>query len=320
MVALLTGVVGIGDWQDRMTNGTLMRRLARSDGILLKADRPLALMDLQLAAMVNGSRALPGTALGARAWSTHITCAEESATAPELATRPTRRLVSHAGYDATLRLRAPDALARLASNGGPNPFLMWVVFGMNATGTPFPIVGADLYPLPNPTDSLAVRSFYGKPCLNNSDPFRSNGGIGGSGSGCLTLTTDARKGDLFDLASNPGPCPAAGLCKNKLTYHSVYSVPAAPTHAVLLGDLGAYASMSGYRFRLASTAAPKRGAMGARAAAARGGARDVIVVGEPGEVVPVTYLVPHAGLASGWRVREVPITVGSDGRKQFAMV
>ena len=53
MVALLTGVVGIGDWQDGMTNGTLMRRLARSDGILLKADRPLALMDLQLASNVS---------------------------------------------------------------------------------------------------------------------------------------------------------------------------------------------------------------------------------------------------------------------------
>merc|ERR1719272_2909593 len=89
MVALLTGVVGIGDWQGGMTNGTLMRRLARSDGILLKADRPLALMDLQLAGMVNGSRSLPGTGTGARAWSTHITCAEESAAAPEIATRPT---------------------------------------------------------------------------------------------------------------------------------------------------------------------------------------------------------------------------------------
>lgn len=53
MVALLTGVVGIGDWQDGMTNSTLMRRLARSDGILLKADRPLALMDLQLASDVS---------------------------------------------------------------------------------------------------------------------------------------------------------------------------------------------------------------------------------------------------------------------------
>ena len=98
MVALLTGVVGIGDWQDGMTNSTLMRRLARSDGILLKADRPLALMDLQLAGMVNGSRALPNLESGARAWSTHVTCAEESADAPEIVTAPTRRLVSHAGY------------------------------------------------------------------------------------------------------------------------------------------------------------------------------------------------------------------------------
>ena len=42
--------------------------------------------------------------------------------------------------------------------------------------------------------------------------------------------------------------------------------------------------------------------------------------GEPGEVVPVTYLIPHSGPASGWLLKEVAITVGSDGRKQFVMV
>jgi hypothetical protein len=304
MVALLTGVVGIGDWQDGMTNSTLMRRIARSDGILLKADRPLALMDLQLAGMINGSRSLPDTETGARAWSTHITCALESADAPEIATKPTRRLVSHAGYDATLRLRVPDALKQLATDA--TPFLMWVVFSMNATTTPFDIIGRDLYPLPKTTDHLAVRSFYGAPCVNNADPF-------GEG-GCLALRTDARGEGLFDIGSNPGPCPGVGLCKNKLTYHSIYTMPASPTHPVLLGDLGAYASMSGYRFRLASSAAAAGGATGAAAAV-----RDVIVVGEPDEVVPVTYLIPHSGSASGWLLKEVPVTVGGDGRKQFAM-
>ena len=51
-VALMTGVVGIGDWQN-MTNGTLVRRLARHDGILLKPDRPLGPMDLMLGGCVD---------------------------------------------------------------------------------------------------------------------------------------------------------------------------------------------------------------------------------------------------------------------------
>ena len=53
--ALLTGVVGLGDWHSGMTNGTLVRRLARADGVLLKPDRPLAPMDLMLGAFVNAS-------------------------------------------------------------------------------------------------------------------------------------------------------------------------------------------------------------------------------------------------------------------------
>ena len=102
--------------------------------------------------------------------------------------------------------------------------------------------------------------------------------------------------------STPGPCPADGLCKNKLTFHSIYNLPGSPTHPVLLGDLGTYASMSGYRFRAGVAI------------------ESVIVVGEPGEVVPVTYLIPHSRSASGWLLKEVAITVGNDGRKQFAMV
>jgi hypothetical protein len=45
----------------------------------------------------------------------------------------------------------------------------------------------------------------------------------------------------------------------------------------------------------------------------------IVVVGEPGEVVPVTYLIPHSASPSGWLVREMPVTVGSDGRKLFKM-
>ena len=282
-------------------------------------------MDLQLAGMINASRALPGTESGARAWGTHITCAQESPYAPEIATSPTRRLVSHAGYDATLRLRVPDALKQLASvargsadagagtgagagpGAGTAPFLMWVVVGLNTTS--FHVIGGDLYPLPKTTDHLAVRSFYGDPCVNNSDPFMHRG----SSRGCLALTKDARKGDLFDIASNAAPCPAAGLCKNKLTLHSIYSIPASATHPVLLGDFGTYASLSGYRFRLAT---PKAADIDGGVAAVR----DVIVVGAPGEVVLFSYLIPHSGSASGWLLKEIPVTVGRDGKQQFSMV
>ena len=73
VVSVLTGVVGLGDYTN-MTNGTLIRRLARKDGVLLKPDRPLSLMDLQLAGTINASRALPMdlVAGGGRAWSTHV--------------------------------------------------------------------------------------------------------------------------------------------------------------------------------------------------------------------------------------------------------
>ena len=79
---------------------------------------------------------------------------------------------------------------------------------------------------------------------------------------------------------------------------------------VLLGDLGAYASLSGYRFRLLPQA--------------NGGGRTVVVVGEPGETVDVTYLVPATAAlsasASGWLVRRKPVVIGHDGRQLVTMV
>ena len=49
------------------------------------------------------------------------------ADAPEIATKPTRRLVAHGRYNATLRLRVPDATEQLANDAGVALFLMWVV-------------------------------------------------------------------------------------------------------------------------------------------------------------------------------------------------
>ena len=61
-----------------MTNGTLLRRLARADGILLKPDRPLAPLDLMFGSVLGGvSHALPQYMQGARAWMTHATVAPE---------------------------------------------------------------------------------------------------------------------------------------------------------------------------------------------------------------------------------------------------
>ena len=41
LISILTGVVGLGDWVG-MTNRTLVQRIARKDGVLLKPDRCLA--------------------------------------------------------------------------------------------------------------------------------------------------------------------------------------------------------------------------------------------------------------------------------------
>ena len=53
----------------------------------------------------------PSASCGARLWQTHATVfAEDAAKAPELATTPTRRLVSHAGVDATAQATVTKAL------------------------------------------------------------------------------------------------------------------------------------------------------------------------------------------------------------------
>ena len=283
--ALLTGVVGLGDWHDGMTNGTLVRRLARADGVLLKPDRPLAPMDLMLGSFVNASRRLPGIPGEPRAWSTHVTCATESPDAPELMKTPTRRLVSHVGYDATLRQRVPDSLV-LHHNS-----IQWLVVGINATS--LGIHRNDLYPLPNLASRLASRTFYRPVCRDGVDPFAQTGG-------CLDLKTGEE--DLFDIAASTAPCPGVGLCRHILTYHTVFEIPVTTVAPVLLGDLGAYASLSGYRFRLVADNLAK-----------------VIVVGQPGESVEVTYMVPNATTSSGWVARVQTVVVGNDGRRQITM-
>jgi hypothetical protein len=157
---------------DCMVNASLVRRLARADGILLRPDRPLAPLDVMFGGLLGEAtvRAMPGLctpaqerspnaekeACGARLWQTHATvfpevsakarekhrpslrshimvslmnpdhlprqardrCEDRNlnplrffrAQAPELATAPTRRLVSHGGVDATDQNTVPAAL------------------------------------------------------------------------------------------------------------------------------------------------------------------------------------------------------------------
>ena len=66
---LLTGPVGLGDTcigKDCMTNGTLVRRLARADGILLRPDRPMAPMDAMFGSLLDGIDGVGGVAGGGK--------------------------------------------------------------------------------------------------------------------------------------------------------------------------------------------------------------------------------------------------------------
>lgn len=297
VASVLTGIVGIGDWQ-HASNSTLLHRLARQDGVLLKPDRPLGPMDIMIAPFTNASRALPNSSDGGRAWMTHVTCAPESPNAPEITSAPTRELVSHVGYDATLYNRIPDSLKT------HDHFLQWIVAGVNTTSTPFIIKSGDLYPLPKADHTLAYRSFYQQRCLDGEDPF---GPQKSGGSSCLELGSD--KGDLFDISSMPAPCPGPDLCRHILTFYQIFDLSQVPVsaldssiRAVLLGDMGAYASISGYRFRIH----PEK-------------AHTVVVVGQPGEVVEVTYLVNGMNTKSGWITKVQDVTIGNDGRSEFNM-
>ena len=72
----------------------------------------------------------------------------------------------------------------------------------------------------------------------------------------------------------------------------------ATADVVLLGDLSAYVSLSGYRLRLAEGAASASPAQ-------------FIVVGMPAEKVELTFLRKRGGT---WVVHVQAATVGADGR------
>ena len=320
IIALLTtGPVGLGDTcvgDECMVNATLVRRLARADGILLKPDRPLAPMDAQFGGLLppGTARAMPGLCTvtqeggphpevaqcGARLWQTHATIyPEDTARAPELVTEPIRRLVSHPGVDATLRRTVPEALAA----AGPRGYLMQQLVVSVDQHDSFALVAQDLYPAP-PAQSLVFwrpHTDGGPPCVAGADALQS---------GCVSAS--AANGTLFDVTTGGSGCsqppyPGGFLPAGPNCLHAVglwIAFPAAPDATfVLLGDLSSYVSLSGYRFRLPAGGVP----------AGQEPGESLIVVGMPGERLNVTYL-RRQGVASAWKVHVDEVRVGAGGR------
>ena len=121
---------------------------------------------------------------GSRLWQTHATVwTEDPAKAPELATAPTRRLVSHAGVDATDQASVPAALATAAagSGGGGRFLLQHIVVSVDQPES-FDLQAGDLYPLPPALNRsvVFVRSATdgGERCVAGTDALAS---------GCVTL-------------------------------------------------------------------------------------------------------------------------------------
>ena len=308
---LSTGPVGLGDTcvgDECMVNATLVRRLARADGVLLRPDRPMAPMDVMWGGLLGGVRAMPGLctpsqdahptpSCGARLWQTHATVwAEVGARAPELATAPTRRLVSHGGVDATDQSSVPAALA------AGSPFLLQHLIVSVDQPASFKLRARDLYPLPSGNSTqLFWRSATdgGRKCVAGADAVAS---------GCVGLVPSMELDTpLFDVTTAGTSCsqlpyaggvlPAGPNCLHEVGVWQAWPVDAT-ADVVLLGDLSAYVSLSGYRLRLPEGAASASPAQ-------------FIVVGMPAEKVELTFLRKRGGT---WVVHVQAATVGADGR------
>lgn len=364
---LSTGPVGLGDTcvgQECMVNATLVHRLARADGILLRPDRPLAPVDVMFGALLGSTqqRSMPGLCTpaeekapdaprsqkcGSRLWQTHATVwTEDPAKAPELATAPTRRLVSHAGVDATAQASVPAALATavgaVGSGGGGEFLLQHIVVSVDQPES-FDLQVGDLYPPLPPTlnkSVVLVRSATdgGKQCVAGTDAIAS---------GCVTLVdVSAAKvvptatTPLFDVSTANATCsqppyaggvlPAGPNCLHTVEVWQVWVVES-EAEFVLLGDCSKFVSLSGYRFRLPSSNGSGGNATAAveeeaeheqeqvatpRAAAGVAVGESLVVVGMPDEEVEVTYLRRSAKSRAGvsWIVHVQQVVIGPDGR------
>eukprot|EP00038_Savillea_parva_P030019 m.74990 g.74990 ORF g.74990 m.74990 type:complete len:1118 (+) comp8955_c0_seq1:34-3387(+) len=302
IIAVLTGVVGIGDWVN-MTNATLVRRLARADGVLLKPDRPLSPMDRMFSSQAGAASPLScgGVSGAARLYSTHATVAPEDKDAPELTTRPTRRLVSHTGTDATMHRTVPAALAFL----GDNVLLQWLVVSVDVKCS-FEVRIGDLYPPPGENNAVLYRSYHGSAaCIDGADAIQS---------GCLVRVDDnTPTAPLFDVSTqspSAAPCEAPNECLHEVALWQVWQEPHVASSMVMpLGDLHAYTPLAGHRFRLLPASVGRDNHAQAN--------MSLVAVGSPNETVVFTYLERTGVAPVSWRVRVSTITIGSDGRTEF---
>ena len=285
---LSTGPVGLGDYIG-MTNATLVQRLARTDGILLRPDRPLAPMDV----LVSGLVGVRGLANGARLWTTHASVAAEDPACPELVTTPTRRLVCHTGVDATRVTTVPAALNGLAAY-----LMQWIVMSVDVASS-FPVLVQDLYPSPlqlTPAPALLyVRSWHQAQCINGSDAIAS---------GCVSqvnLTSLGSSTALFDARTDLANATSCEHCDHRFTLWQMYPSSGVAGEVIVLGDLEKTVPLSGYRFRLLA------------------GRKDtLVVVGAPGEKVAITCLV-RSSVGGQLAVHVVDVVLPASGRVTAAL-
>jgi len=292
IIAVLTGVVGIGDWVN-MTNGTLVRRLARADGIILKPDRPLAPLDRMFSKQAGAASPLTcGAGGGARVYGTHSTVAPEDLASPELTKLPTRRLVSHTGMDSALHRTVPAALAAISQH-----LLQWLVVGVDVSCS-FVLNKGDVYPAVGGNTAVLYRSFHGSSnCRDGADA---------SASGCITRAATPHLFDMDTRSQSVASCVAPNECEHAVSLWQLWAEPGPEALVLPLGELSAYVSLSGHRFRL-------REPPGTSAHTAN---LSLVAVGSPAEVVDFTYL-ERSSEASPWTVRVTKVTVSATGRVEF---
>merc|ERR1712127_226354 len=145
------------------------------------------------------------------------------------------------------------------------------------------------------------------------------GGADAVATGCVSMSaaTPAAQAPfdmpLFDVATAKYSCSqGSGNCMHTVGLWQVW-VADASDDLVILGDLSAYVSLSGYRFRLPSTSSTPLSSSGSSAAVGN----VLIAVGQPDEEVTVTYLRKVAG--GQWIVHNQAVTIGSTGRTEFTL-
>ncbi len=323
---LLTGPVGLGDTcvgDECMVNKTLVQRLARADGILLRPDLPLVPVDAMFGGLLGGKvRSMPrlctvqqersqnasNEACGARLWQTHATVwLEDKDTAPELASSPTRKMVSHAGTTATDYVNIEAALA--AADG--DFVLQHIVVSVDQPDS-FALRPKDLYP--QVTRATGFQFFVrdatdgGASCVAGTDAVSSGcvdhvvwADATAVGGGVVDVTTTNFRCSQPPYAGPPAGTPGYPAGPNCLHAFAIFQIwPVGEDQDfVLLGDLKRYVSLSGYRFRLP---------IGRNSSSV---GECLVVVGLPEEVVDVTYLRRNG---PSWIVHVQQVVVGPSGR------